>query len=144
MKNKEVVHEAWTHLRIESQWVRKVGVLKHHVVQKLKYLGHPTTPSMIHNYEHELSFDKTPRYCSSYFCFNISSINPKANFDQDFEYDNGRKSSLFGIVHEDEDYCYGYEEEEIDKRAEEFIAKFYQQMKFQRENLQCNEIHNRD
>ncbi|CAL0311128.1 unnamed protein product [Lupinus luteus] len=142
MKNQEVVHRVWTHLRIALLWVRKSGVLKQRVVQKLKCLGHPKTPSMIHNYEHELSFDKTPLFNvkmngSSYFCFNISCINPEANFDEDFEYDNGRKSSLMGTVHEDEDYCYGYEEEEeIDKRAEEFIAKFYQQMKLQKQNQQ--------
>ena len=88
----------------------------------------------------------------------IPCINPHVDFDYDFEddndnvgyeYDNGRKSNaLMDAGHHDEECYHGYDgcqemaygeeqeqedEEGIDKRAEEFIAKFYRQMKLQRQ-----------
>ncbi|KAJ1402408.1 hypothetical protein SESBI_28100 [Sesbania bispinosa] len=135
------------------------------VPKYLKRLGHTTEPSQIHYFERELSFDKTPifhvkMYRPSSMRFHlphIPCINPHVDFDYDFnddednvvEYDNGRKSGLVDAAEHDREFYEGYQEmgfgeeeqEGIDKRAEEFIAKFYQQMKLQRQIslLQYNE-----
>lgn len=89
----------------------------------------------------------------------IPCIKPHVDFDYDFnddgnvEYDTGRKSALMDAGDSrDQEFCHDYyegcqemmgcgeEEEEqqadaqgIDKQAEEFIAKFYQQMRLQRQ-----------
>lgn len=84
---------------------------------------------------------------------NFPCINPVVDFDYDFQkdgedengngvYDNdddGRRHRfLKGGLEED---C-GEEEEEIDVKAEKFIAKFYEQMKLQRQTsyLQYTEM----
>ncbi|TKY52477.1 hypothetical protein E2542_SST23999 [Spatholobus suberectus] len=99
----------------------------------------------------------------------IPCINPHVDFDYDFnadednvEYDTGRSALMVAgdrdqeFYHDYEGYqemAYGEEEQQqqadaqgIDKRAEEFIAKFYQQMKLQRQIslLQYNETPSRD
>ncbi|XP_020209327.1 uncharacterized protein LOC109794275 [Cajanus cajan] len=100
----------------------------------------------------------------------IPCINPHVDFDYDFNddddnvgYDTGRKSALIDAGERDQecyhDYyegcqemAYGEEEERqgdaqgIDKRAEEFIAEFYKQMKLQRQIslLQYNQTPSRD
>ncbi|XP_059625612.1 uncharacterized protein LOC132268789 [Cornus florida] len=104
--------------------------------------------------------------------FHIPCItNPQVDFDYDFNDDNedddsayyyndggARKSSLNnegGDEIQDDDHHYGcaedhqmvppYDEEGIDLKAEEFIAKFYQQMKLQRQisYLQYHDMLNR-
>ncbi|QCE06647.1 hypothetical protein DEO72_LG9g1661 [Vigna unguiculata] len=100
----------------------------------------------------------------------IPCINPQVDFEYDFddddddvEYDTGRKSALTAAGECDQEFyddyerrlemtsCSEQEEQEadaqgIDKRAEEFIQKFYQQMKLQRQIslLQYNATPNRD
>ncbi|XP_047155342.1 uncharacterized protein LOC124826550 [Vigna umbellata] len=102
----------------------------------------------------------------------IPCINPQVDFEYDFnddddddvEYDTVRKSALTAAGDRDQEFYHDYErrlevmscgeqEEQqeadaqgIDKRAEEFIAKFYHQMKLQRQIslLQYNETPNRD
>ncbi|XP_027367761.1 uncharacterized protein LOC113873702 [Abrus precatorius] len=153
---------------------RRVAMELRLVPKYLKRLGHTTQPTHIHYFERELSFDKTPifhvkMYRPSSMRFHlphIPCINPHVDFDYDFNddnddnveygYDNGRKSALidqeFNHGYEGwQETAYGGEEEEadaqgIDERAEEFIAKFHQQMKLQRQIslLQYNETHNRD
>ncbi|KAJ1412578.1 hypothetical protein SESBI_20306 [Sesbania bispinosa] len=153
MKNSEVVRRAWNRLRLALLWARKRGALRRRVV--LKCLGHTTTPitQSHYYYERELSFDKTPifhvkMYRPPSMCFSlprIPCINPQIDFEDDIKYEHE-----MGSGHHDEEYYCGYQEEEaaaeIDKRAEEFIAKFHQQMKLQRQisSLQYNETPNRD
>lgn len=137
----------------------------------VKSLGHDnsTTPKdhRIRYYygERQLSFDKSPLFpamkvngSSSMRYFRIPCLNPpQVDFDYDFngedddvyydKYDDcGRKSFLIKggdyIVDDDQENSVTYEEEEnIDTRAEEFIAKFYGQIKMQRQisYLQYNE-----
>lgn len=160
IKNRDVGHRAWNILRLALLWARKGGVFRRRLVTEmrllpkyLRRLAHatPPTPGQLYYGERELSFDKTPifqRPSSMRFHLpHIPCINPHVDFDYDFDvdedhdlhhYDNGRKCG-----HNNEEYGYeecereGEEEEEedqgIDVRAEEFIAKFYQQMKLQRQ-----------
>ena len=126
------------------------------VPKYLKCMGHTTPPSQIthYYYERELSFDKTPlfnvkMYRPSSMRFHIPCLNPRLDFEDDvhdFQYDNGTKSSLMDDDDKEEEEEEEEEEAEIDKRAEEFIAKFYQQMKLQRQMsyLQYNETPNWD
>ncbi|KAK2403521.1 hypothetical protein QL285_052947 [Trifolium repens] len=145
------------------------------VPKYLKCLGHKTTPAHhIHYFERELSFDETPMfnvkmYRPSSMRFLLPCINPNVDFDYDFnddaddivEYDNGRRSDLIDVGDYDQEFYHGvevceemgYREEvqegdaqEVDKRADEFIAKFRQQMRLQRQIslLQYKETPSRD
>ncbi|RDX81864.1 hypothetical protein CR513_37400, partial [Mucuna pruriens] len=170
MKNHGVGNRAWNLLRVSLVWARKGGVLRRRVAMELrlvpkylKRLGHNTPPSHFHYLERELSFDKTPifhvkMYRPSSMRFHlprIPCIKPHVDFDYDFndedEYDTGRKSALMDVGDHEGCQDMAYEEEEadaqgIDMRAEEFIAKFYQQIKLQRQIslLQYNETPSRD
>ncbi|KAJ4838642.1 hypothetical protein Tsubulata_004235 [Turnera subulata] len=124
----------------------------------LKGLGHTASRDQLRYGERELSFDKTPifhvkMHRPNSMRFNIPCITPQVDFDYDFDqvsecYDQdraGRISFLKDAEDDDEGEEYGYEvaceeekniaeeEEGIDLRAEEFIAKFYEQMKLQRQ-----------
>lgn len=132
------------------------------VPKLLKNLGNSRHNSISYG-ERELSFDDTPifhvkmhRPGSMRFKMpHIPCINPPVDFDYDFEFNDGsevqdkeegRMSFLMG-ADDQEDGGYGGcdEEEGIDVKAEEFIAKFYAQMKLQRQisYLQYNEILNK-
>ncbi|KAK7269633.1 hypothetical protein RIF29_22366 [Crotalaria pallida] len=176
LKKRDVANRAWNLLRFSLLWARKGAMFRRGVVMDqlrvvpkyLKRLGHTAPPSQIHYFERELSFDKTPifnvkmhRPSSMRFSLpHIPCINPHVDFDYDFNddednvgYDDGRKSAL---MIQDEEYYHGYEgcqeiasdeeQEGIDERAEEFIAKFYQQMKLQRQisYLQYHETPRKD
>ncbi|KAJ0111703.1 hypothetical protein Patl1_00916 [Pistacia atlantica] len=135
----------------------------------IKSLGHNTPRDKIYYGERELSFDKTPifnvkMHRPASMRFLIPCIAPPVDFDYDFDADDH--------YHDDRDGGYGYgydygrsylkneeeeeeeetseekiplEEQGIDLRAEEFIAKFYQQIKMQRQisYLEYNENLNR-
>ncbi|KAF2325105.1 hypothetical protein GH714_022791 [Hevea brasiliensis] len=65
---------------------------------------------------------------------------PQVDFDCDFdddeggyEYDDGGRRSFMKGGEEEYEERIPEEEKEIDLRAEEFIAKFYEQMKLQRQ-----------
>lgn len=107
--------------------------------------GH-TTRTQLHHGERQLFFDKTPIFhvkMHGPVRFNIPCTTPQVDFDDD-EYecdDGGWRSFLKGV--EEEEYKERIpEEKEIDLRAEEFIAKFYEQMKIQRQisRLQYNDM----
>lgn len=88
--------------------------------------------------------------------FHLPCITPQVDFDYvsdgDHDYDSeacgyddsGRMSFLKG-EEEEEEMAACEEDQGIDLRAEEFIAKFYEQMKLQRQIsfLQYNEMQNR-
>ncbi|KAJ4727767.1 Long cell-linked locus protein, putative, expressed [Melia azedarach] len=124
----------------------------------IKSLGRATPRDQLHYGERELSFDKTPifhvkMHRPASMRYLIPCITPQVDFDFDFDdddgvdgYDDGRQSFLKNGEddddHQEEEYIYGYEaveekipieEQGIDLRAEEFIAKFYQQIKMQRQ-----------
>ncbi|XP_010026114.2 uncharacterized protein LOC104416411 [Eucalyptus grandis] len=164
---------AWKLLRLALLSARRGGAFKLQlrllVPKFLKTIGHVATPrSHIWYGERELSFEKTPvvhvkmhRPGSMRFMF--PCINPKVDFDMEFDDEEGErahngndsKKKSFFLENGDGEECfydddnYGRiecEEEEwgIDSRADEFIAKFYEQIKLQRRMsyLQYNEMLN--
>ncbi|XP_010931724.1 uncharacterized protein [Elaeis guineensis] len=141
------------------------------VVSHLKSLGAGDHPyGELHHGERELSFDETPTFHFKIHRPRFPCVEPPITFDDNdgdgsISYKTGNPKSYFfqnemkeeevtdrdedddddrlkrGVVHENEEE----EEEEIDSKAEEFIAKFYEQMKLQRQVslLQYNEMLNR-
>ncbi|KAI8574810.1 hypothetical protein RHMOL_Rhmol01G0382500 [Rhododendron molle] len=114
-----------------------------------------TQRAAIYYGERELSFDDTPiipvkmhRPSSLRFRLpRIPCIIPPVDFDYNFnfddnkdflsrykfEYDEGRKSFSNGGDDDDDENCEVCEDEGIDAKAEQFIAKFYEQMRMQRQ-----------
>ncbi|KAK2631733.1 hypothetical protein EUGRSUZ_L02503 [Eucalyptus grandis] len=127
---------AWKLLRLELLSVRRGGAFKLQlrllVLKFLKTIGHVATPrSHIWYGERELSFEKMPvvhvkmhRPGSMRFMF--PCINPFDDEEGDRAHNGNDK------------------ERGIDSRADEFIAKFYEQIKLQRRMsyLQYNEMLN--
>ncbi|XP_018716506.2 uncharacterized protein LOC108954687 [Eucalyptus grandis] len=173
-KEPSVSRQAWKLLRLALLWARRGGAFKLQlrlfVPKFLKTIGHVATPrGHIWYSERELSFEKTPvvhvkMHCPGSMRFMFPCINPKVDFDMEFDNEEGdrvhngndSKKKSFFLEKGDEEECfydnddYGRiecEEEErgIDSRAEEFIAKFYEQMKLQRQMsyVQYNEMLNR-
>ncbi|KAJ6674983.1 AVR9/CF-9 RAPIDLY ELICITED PROTEIN-RELATED [Salix viminalis] len=129
----------------------------------LKNIGRNSPRGQLYYREYELSFDKTPvfhvkMHRPSSMRFSMPCITPQVDFDygsddevmgdqndnhQDgsvYEYYDGTRRSFFLKGGEDEEEecetCeenIPEEEEGIDMRAEEFIAKFRQQMMLQRQ-----------
>ena len=161
-KNNGVARKAWNILRLALLWARKGGVFKRRLTMELRLLpkyirnlGNNGRQDQIHYGERELSFEKTPifhvkmnRPANKRFHLpNIPCITPQVDFDYDFDgdddiieeqiygYDNGRNSFLKGGDDDEEGFeeMVTCEEDGIDLKAEEFIAKFYQQMKMQRQ-----------
>jgi hypothetical protein len=158
-KNNGVARRAWNILRLALLWARKGGVFKRRLMMELRQyirnLGSNGRHDQIHYGERELSFEKTPifhvkmnRPANKRFHLpNIPCITPQVDFDYDFDgdddiieeqiygYDNGRNSFLKGGDDDEEEFeeMVTCEEDGIDLKAEEFIAKFYQQMKMQRQ-----------
>ncbi|KAF7851174.1 hypothetical protein BT93_L4399 [Corymbia citriodora subsp. variegata] len=172
-KTSGISRRAWNLLRLALLWARKGGAFKLQlrlVPKFLKTIGQATPRGQIWYGERELSFDKTPvihvkmhRLGSMRFHLpNIPCINPPVDFDPEFDdddhdrlcygYDTVRTSFLENggaeetrFDEEDDGRMEIEEEQGIDTRAEEFIAKFYEQMKLQRQisRLQYNEMLNR-
>lgn len=158
IKNRDVGQRAWNILRLALLWARKGGIFKRRMVMEMrllpKYLrrlahASPSTPHQLYYCERQLSFDKTPifpRPTSMRFHLpHIPCIKPHVDFDYDFDVDddednnNNNDHDLHLCIQEygSEGCQQEHENEEeqsgIDVRAEEFIAKFYQQMKLQRQ-----------
>ncbi|XP_010522818.1 PREDICTED: uncharacterized protein LOC104801296 [Tarenaya hassleriana] len=140
---------AWSILRMALLWARKGGIFKRWTMLELRsfvprYLKtlphhHHHHPSYLSRYgERELSFDETPMFHvkmhrPASMRFLLPCITPhEIDFDCDFD---GQDDDPVDVG------SYGYdgnavkEEDEngIDVRAEEFIAKFYEQIKLQRQ-----------
>ncbi|KAJ8619444.1 hypothetical protein MRB53_027973 [Persea americana] len=168
-KRTALAGRAWNLMRLALYWSRKGGIFKHRIltnllpnyVKGLRATSHNSIPSG----EREFSFDKTPmfnfrshRSASMRFRYlpYIPCINPSVAFDDNDDKDDGVYNSSEDIgFYEDEDFkseksdCEMNDgevldegEEGIDSKAEKFIARFYQQMKLQRQAsyLQYNEM----
>ncbi|KAK6937323.1 Protein of unknown function DUF761, plant [Dillenia turbinata] len=149
---------------------RRLMMDLHLLPSYLKSLKHNHSRDWIGYGERQLSFDASPvihfgmhRPASLRFKLpNIPCINPPVDFDYNFDFhvndhadavydnnENTRKSFLKGGDEEEEyEDCEDVnmvEDEGIDLRAEEFIAKFYEQIKLQRQisYLEYNEMLNR-
>uniref|UniRef100_A0A6N2N1X9 Uncharacterized protein n=1 Tax=Salix viminalis TaxID=40686 RepID=A0A6N2N1X9_SALVM len=157
----DVAREAWNILRLALLWGRKGGVFKRRLIvdhlrvarKFLKSLGQRPPRGQLHYGEHELSFDKTPifhfkMHRPNSMRFNIPALNPtdevcEDNIQQDgsvYECVCGMRRSFLFKGGDEEEYGYEYEtfeekiaveEEGIDMRAEEFIARFRQQLRLQ-------------
>ncbi|KAL3849714.1 hypothetical protein ACJIZ3_011596 [Penstemon smallii] len=169
-KNTPIVgRRAWSILRLALLWARKGGLFRNRLVFSLNVLGKGIRKLRNSNYEQqrgalvygdrEFSFDDTPiihvkmhRPSSLRFKMpHIPCIKPQVDFDYDFEFDDdnqicyGLDESSNRLINEDEDEIDvngDFDEEDgIDLKAEQFIAKFYEQMKMQRQIscLQYNE-----
>ncbi|XP_041022222.1 uncharacterized protein LOC121263416 isoform X2 [Juglans microcarpa x Juglans regia] len=169
-KKFDVARRALNILRLALLWARKGGVFKRRIMVELRLLpkfirslAHSSRrDDRIHYTERELSFDETPIFHVKmhrpgrlrFHLPNIPCITPQVDFDYDFAGSDDH-DDVYGYDHEDQDQdqdqerSYGICEEEeeedgIDLRAEEFIAKFHEQMKLQRQisYLQYKEMQN--
>ncbi|KAK2649592.1 hypothetical protein Ddye_017081 [Dipteronia dyeriana] len=140
-------NRTWKLLRMALLWTGKGGVLRRRLMMEFKVVpkfiknlkNSSNSRDQLHYGERELSFDKTPifhfkMHRPASMRFLIPCITPQADFDldNDDDYDQnygyGTDSYLKNDDQEEEE-----EEEGIDSRAEKFIAKFYDQIKMQRQ-----------
>ncbi|PIN04636.1 hypothetical protein CDL12_22825 [Handroanthus impetiginosus] len=165
---------AWDILRLALLWVRKGGVFRNRLlinlnvlqkgIKKLRHSNQTPRGALVYG-DREFSFDDTPiihvkmhRPSSLRFKMpQIPCIKPQVDFDYDFEIDDydvnfveescGSIDKVKNVEEEEkeEDEVNEDCDEGIDMRAEEFIAKFYEQLKLQRQisYLQYNEMLNR-
>lgn len=161
-KGSDVGRRAWSFLRLALLWARKGGVFKRRLTMVdprlvipnlVKCMGYSSTAAprhdRLHYKEREFSFDETPifhfkvHHRSASMRFLLPCIRPTKAVDfEDHEIysrdSNNSYSSCSDIVEEmgyegcDEKSPYPFEEEGIDLKAEKFIAKFYGEMKLQR------------
>ncbi|KAL3739572.1 hypothetical protein ACJRO7_020911 [Eucalyptus globulus] len=171
-KTSGVSRRAWNLLRLALLWARKGGAFKLQlrlVPKFLKTIGQATPRSQIWYRERELSFDKTPvvhvkmhRPGPMRFPLpHIPCINPHVDFEPEFDEDDrlcygyeavrqsflengGEEGTHFDEEQAEDGRVVIEEDRGIDTRAEQFIAKFYEQTKLQRQisYLQYNEMLN--
>ncbi|KAL9239742.1 hypothetical protein vseg_014036 [Gypsophila vaccaria] len=169
----EAARRAWRVLRLALLWARKGGLLKCRLVAELRHIHmpkylkghHKVSRDMIRYGERELSFDDTPvihlrMNRPGSLRFMLPCIKPEVvDFDYDFGDEGGDyedvgyrgygartsflKDNVGDFCKADDDENVEYEDEGIDVKAEEFIAKFYAQMKMQRQiSFQQRQQHN--
>ncbi|KAL9285422.1 hypothetical protein AtEden1_Chr4g0274191 [Arabidopsis thaliana] len=148
IRRNAITHKAWSLMKMALLWGRKGGVFKKWPLFELRTLFFKHLKALAHHHsngdryygERQLSFDETPLFnvkkkmhcpTSSMRFLLLPCFAPPVDFDYDFEMD--------GQDYSDEVQSYGYdescseEEKGVDVRAEEFIAKFYEQIKLQRQ-----------
>lgn len=147
IRRNAITHKAWSLVRMALLWGRKGGVFKRWPLFELRTLFSKHLKALAHHHsngdryygERQLSFDETPLFNvkkkmhrpTTSIRFLIPCIAPPVDFDYDFEMD--------GQDYSDEVTSHGYdescseEEKGVDVRAEAFIAKFYEQIKLQRQ-----------
>ncbi|XP_008786226.1 uncharacterized protein LOC103704638 [Phoenix dactylifera] len=162
---------AWSLLRLALLWARKGGALKRGPMFDLRHL-HGYLKSLkpgggrsdrLHYGEREFSFEETPAFhfkTPSMRLPCLPCITPAVDFDNDDHYilfKREKRNAFFdeepktecsvdsGEASRDDDGEESIEvegEQGIDSKAEDFIAKFYKQMKLQRQVslLQYNEM----
>ncbi|CAM8928080.1 unnamed protein product [Rhodiola kirilowii] len=157
VKRLSSANRAWNILRLAMLWARKGSFIKrklvmdlHQASKYLKALKRNSKDDSIRYYgEHELSFDETPMihvkmYKPTSMRFRLPCFTPEMiDFDCDdycfnsncaIEEDHGNngdqeETSCCKLYHDSDDDG----DEQIDERAEKFIAEFYAQMKLQRQ-----------
>ncbi|XP_068660594.1 uncharacterized protein [Aristolochia californica] len=147
---------AWNLIRLALFWARKGGIFKRNFMVDLipNYVKslRAATHESIRYQERQFSFDETPIFHFKlhktgstrlkYFP-RIPCINPPVDFNEDEDFYN-REIGFFRNEEDEERYPEEADSEEIsneaaggdegiDNKAEEFIAKFYEQMKLQRQ-----------
>jgi hypothetical protein len=152
MHKSQMSRKAWNRLRLALFWARKGGrisSLTKLVATFRQLIGTSNDDKFITNYyyqEQEFSFDKSPifhikmRRSSSSLPFRFPCIHPNqvdfddSNDDDDLFYlkNNGEAKQLFLTSNDDIVAC-DANDEGIDERAEEFIAKFYEQVYLQKQ-----------
>jgi Cotton fibre expressed protein len=150
-RNAKLTNRAWRLLRLALLWARKGGMFKQNRVllqirlfKTLKLRHSRQSPRL--QLEREFSFEETPvfRFKTSSLRF-LPCVTPSV--DQDFNQDeldllvyqrekeheeiehDHREGEHVELIEEGE----RLEEKGIDARAEEFIARFYEEMKLQRQ-----------
>ncbi|KAJ8498278.1 hypothetical protein OPV22_008830 [Ensete ventricosum] len=162
---------AWRLLRMALLWARKGGVFKRGIFVNLRIVpGYLKSlkpggrrSDRLHIGEREFSFEETPAFhfkAPSMRLLRIPCITPAADLDTDdddlsfakldrnsylLDKQEAKEASEIGCEDDDDDDNAAWEceeEDEIDRKAEQFIAKFYEQMKMQRQIswLQYNEM----
>ncbi|KAE8671273.1 CTP synthase family protein isoform 1 [Hibiscus syriacus] len=148
-KNGGVGRRAWGLLRLALLWARKGGVFKRRLMMELrlvpkflKGLGHSTMAShacgdRLHYKERQFSLNETPIIFvktvhrsasmrrdsgSTKSCSTCSNIVEDEGEEEEWGYEGCDEKSPFPV-----------EEEGIDSKAEKFIAKFFEEMKLQRQ-----------
>ncbi|XP_047963499.1 uncharacterized protein LOC125208003 [Salvia hispanica] len=142
-KNSMRSRRAWDVLRLALLWARRGGAFRNRMainmrllqkgIRKLRHSHHHGTPpgALVYG-ERELSFDDTPvihvkMHRPASLRFMIPCIKPQVDFDYDFDFDDDQ------IYAEEEEKVIEECDDEVDLKAEEFIANFYKQMKLQRQ-----------
>lgn len=131
-KSSVIARRAWRLLRLALLWTRKGGLFRARlaikVIRKLAHSNESRRP-LVYG-DHEFSFDQTPTVRvkmhrpSSSLPFKMPHfpcIQPQVDFDCDFgddEYDHAQGACEMN-------------DDDVDVRAEKFIAEFYHQMKMQ-------------
>ncbi|CAM8922522.1 unnamed protein product [Rhodiola kirilowii] len=160
VKRLSSANRAWNILRLAMLWARKGSFIKrklvmdlHQASKYLKALKKNSKEDSIRYYgEHELSFDETPMiqvkmYKPTSMRFRLPCFTPDQMVDFDCEdycfnsncaiEDHGNnvdqeETSCCKLYHDSDDDA-NDGDEQIDERAEKFIAEFYAQMKLQRQ-----------
>ncbi|KAH7666993.1 hypothetical protein IHE45_12G030200 [Dioscorea alata] len=150
-KTTTVRGRAWRLIRIALIWARKGGAFKQSLLLSLKLAFKNITnhhQKSIHYLEREFSFDETPSFRFKlhrprFPCIGFPDVHDQDDDDAVFFFsghDNNVINSISYDHHKNDDVNDGIEEEEeeeelegIDSQAEEFINKFYQEMKLQRQ-----------
>ncbi|XP_078159663.1 uncharacterized protein LOC144555258 [Carex rostrata] len=150
-RSAKLTNRAWRLLRLALLWPQKGGMFKqNHALLQLRLfktlkLRHSRQSPRL-QFEREFSFEETPsfRFKTPSLCF-LPCITPSVDhdFDRDetdllfyrrekeheqFEYDD-REEGFVELIEERE----RLEEKGIDTKAEEFISRFYEDMKLQRQ-----------
>ncbi|XP_020271880.1 uncharacterized protein LOC109847045 [Asparagus officinalis] len=152
-KKSPVAGRAWRLLRIALLWARKGGAFRRGVMLDLRTVfkgirAHNARAERIGYCEREFSFDETPLFTfkihkpASKRLSKIPCITPAVD---ELENDGGwvyyKKRDFIEKEAEEGEYLSAEESEEaeeleeegIDSKAEEFIARFYREMKFERQ-----------
>eukprot|EP00268_Persea_americana_P031390 TRINITY_DN30526_c0_g1_i1.p1 TRINITY_DN30526_c0_g1~~TRINITY_DN30526_c0_g1_i1.p1 ORF type:complete len:174 (-),score=46.52 TRINITY_DN30526_c0_g1_i1:49-570(-) len=155
-KSTALASRAWNLLRLALYWARKGGIFKRGLMTDMLPNFLKSLRSKPHNSiyygEKEFSFDETPmfnfkshRSGSMRFRYlpHIPCINPPlVNFEDDEDEKSLYRRSLEedyegggdGLNDDNEEGSRQQEgDDEIDNKAEEFIARFYEKMKLQRQ-----------
>lgn len=150
-RNTKLTNRAWRLLRIAVLWARKGGMIKQNrvllqirLLKTLKLRHSRQSPRL--QFEREFSFDETPtfKFKTPSLRF-LPCITPSVDHDFDRDeldhlfYDREKEHVQIEHDHREEELVELIEEGErleekgIDAKAEEFITRFYEEMKLQRQ-----------